>query len=668
MLLNPLKHAVLLVGIAAFILFTNLGGPRLWDRDEPRNAGCAREMLARLDLVVPWFNAELRTHKPVLLYWCIMAAYATFGVDEFTARLPSALAAVGSVLCVFLAGRRLFGAAAGLWAGIALATSLMFVVAGRAATPDSLLIFCTTLSLTIYIRGTFRPRFESTPLDTPPTAYNRPQLPHDEFSQPLSARDTLFPSHWPTVFLMYAVMGLGVLAKGPVGLILPTAVIGMFLLISRLPARGDDVRPWSFTRFLAMLAAPFEPVHFLKTCWSMRPFTALVAAAVVALPWYWAVGLATDGAFLRGFFFEHNLSRATSSMENHSGSILFYPLAILVGFFPWSIFALPLAIDTALHLRRRTNSNRLPPASTPSHLNPESRTLDPDFHAGYLFCVCWIGVYVILFSLARTKLPSYITPCYPALAMLVGNYIDRFSRQAAAVAGSWLVAAFACLSLVGVAIAAGIPLVAKEQLPGEEWLGLIGLIPLAGGVACVGLVLVRSFRSASGVLALTAVSFATLLFAVATDRIDHHQQNHRLLQAVFSRTSQPQLAAYKVLEPSWVFYGGHRIREFNAVTPHAPRQPAHEAAAFLANDPQAFLITTEQKATELTALLPPHIAILERIPYFLKRNQHLVLLGHRGPQEACSPLSANHNSWANQLDASAVHTPRVPSTAANNLR
>ena len=53
---------ILLVTITVF--FTNLGVPRLWDRDEPRNAGCAAEMLARNDWVVPIFNSQLRPHKP----------------------------------------------------------------------------------------------------------------------------------------------------------------------------------------------------------------------------------------------------------------------------------------------------------------------------------------------------------------------------------------------------------------------------------------------------------------------------------------------------------------------------------------------------------------------------------------------------------------------------
>ena len=164
-LLARLKQAGFVVVVAAFVMLTNLGGPRLWDRDEPRNAGCAREMLQRWDWVVPTFNAELRVHKPVLLYWGIMGSYLVFGVNEFAARLPSALAAIGSALCVYLMGRRLFGPRAGVWAGIALATSLCSCVAGRAATPDSLLVLCTCLAMTIFVCGTFRPRFETTPDD-----------------------------------------------------------------------------------------------------------------------------------------------------------------------------------------------------------------------------------------------------------------------------------------------------------------------------------------------------------------------------------------------------------------------------------------------------------------------------------------------------------------------
>src|SRR6056300_67173 len=100
-------HLAAISLIAGVVMFTNLGGPKLWDRDEPRNAGCAKEMLERGDWVTPVFNGELRSHKPVLLYWFMISAYQVFGVNEFSARLWSAIFALGTCYCTYGIGRRL---------------------------------------------------------------------------------------------------------------------------------------------------------------------------------------------------------------------------------------------------------------------------------------------------------------------------------------------------------------------------------------------------------------------------------------------------------------------------------------------------------------------------------------------------------------------------------
>src|SRR5215471_9683994 len=142
-----------------FVLFANLGAPALWDEDEPKNAECAREMLERGDWVVPRFNYELRTDKPVLIYWLMMGSYSLFGVNEFAARFPSALLAAGTCLLTYGIGRSLFRTAVGMWAGLILATTLMFTVAGRASTPDSTLIFFTTLAMLLFVVGVHK-RFE----------------------------------------------------------------------------------------------------------------------------------------------------------------------------------------------------------------------------------------------------------------------------------------------------------------------------------------------------------------------------------------------------------------------------------------------------------------------------------------------------------------------------
>ena len=285
------RNALLIVGIASLVFLTNLGGARLWDRDEPRNAGCAREMLERSDWVVPWFNDEIRTHKPVLLYWLMMASYSTFGISEFSARLPSALLATGTVSLTWWIARRQFDSTVAVWSAIILSTFVMFPVIARAATPDSTLIFFTAAAIVAFAH------FQS--------AANQQK------NSPFQ-----FPGFRQSLFI-YAMTGFAVLAKGPVGLVLPTAVTGLFCLIKRLPpvATGDRQR-------LRRLATAFHPRHFLATCWAMRPVTAIAMTLLIAGPWYVWVGWRTDGLWLAEFFGEHNFGRATRPMEGHGGSAL----------------------------------------------------------------------------------------------------------------------------------------------------------------------------------------------------------------------------------------------------------------------------------------------------------------------------------------------------------
>ncbi len=584
-------------------LFANLGGPRLWDRDEPRNAGCAREMLDRDDWVVPTFNGELRSHKPVLLYWCIMAVYRVLGVSEFAARLPSALWAMVTVGCTFAIGRRLFGTGAGAWAAVALSSSLLFAMAGRAATPDSVLIACTTLAITIYVLGTFQRVDTAAP---------------DSYSARVRERDW-FPQRRLTVAGMYAAMGLAVLAKGPVGVLLPCAVIGLFLLIMRLPAAV--VRPVNATSSMRTILR-FGPRHFLTTLWSMRPLTLIVVVTAVALPWYWAVGVATQGEFLRGFLLVHNVQRATSVMEGHDGNILFYPAAILVGFFPWSIFAVPLLLDLREQFRQEA---ALRPAN--------------------VLALCWIAVYVGLFSLPRTKLPSYITPCFPALALLTGHYVSRWSRQAAA--GRWLRVGLGCYALVGAAFAAALPLVARRYVTGEEWLGLIGLVPLGAGGLCLWLAARQKLRSTAAVFASSAVAFTTLIFAVGAQRVDGHQQSGVLLQAIRSSAVDPRIASYQILEPSWVFYSGRSItalprRQSGA---DALASPAGQVVQFLQTEPEGFVITPLEQARELGPNLPPGVVVLAEADRFLSK-QRLVVLGRPARPDGGEPSSTARHATA----------------------
>lgn len=593
-------HCGIILAVAAVVMFTNLGGTRLWDRDEPRNAGCAQEMMQRGDWVVPVFNAELRAHKPVLLYWFIMSAYDVFGVNEFAARFWSAALAVGTALATYGIGRRLFGADVGLWSGIILASSLMFVMAGRIATPDSVLIFFSTAALLVYVLGAF---------------------PGD---------GSYFPRRWTTVAAMYGLMGLAVLAKGPVGAVLPTAVIGMFLLIVRLSemARPAGLPVWRW--WVLRCLRPFAPWHFLRTCWSMRPLTAVAVVLAVAGPWYAWVGWRTDGEFLRVFLWDHNVGRAAHSLEGHAGGPWFYPVAILVGFFPWSVFAAPVIADVTALVRKKT----------------------PWATAG-LFAVCWIGVYVVLFSLAGTKLPSYVTPCYPALAILTACFIQHWTHGAAAGWRRWPAAVIVTLGGVGLVMLAAIPFAARQLLPGETPLAGVGLIPLTGALVAFFFQRRQCFPQAACSVAVTAVAFTTALFGWAAMRVDRHQQNHVLWAAINRAGGTPRIGAFGRLEPTWIFYGGRPIEELrlDAPLPESSRagtwkpKPCPPAAEFFGLGQDRFIITTDRCWDQLRAVLPPQAAVLAECPLFLRRER-LLLVGTSPPaaqtarteQQTAAPL------------------------------
>ena len=567
-LFRPGRDVVLLISVGALVFFANLGGPPLWDRDEPRNAGCAAEMMAANDWVVPTFNAELRTHKPILLYWLTIASYSVFGVNEFGARFASAVLGVGTVLLTFSIGRRLFDRDVGVWAGIILATTIMFGVASRAATPDSVLIFCVALSLWLFVRFAF---------------------PRDGDGSVEVGR---FPECWGHAVAIYAAMGLGVLAKGPAGLVVPTAVIGMYLLIVRLPAQECSTT-W-FGR-VGNALRPFAPLHFLKTCWAMRPLTAIASASIVALPWYIWVSLRTDGVWTREFLWTHNVSRATGVMEGHSGPpILFYVAAILIGFFPWSILTIPYGLRSYADLCSENQRLR----------------------RGTILMLCWVGVFVGLFSLASTKLPSYVTPCYPALAILAGRYVAGWCSSATFSTG-WLRVGFAHLIVIGALLAVALPLASHRFLPGLEWLAVIGLVPLIGGIACWGFAVRDQHRSATAALAGTAILFAVCLTSIIPSAIGQQQRYASMLELASKHSGT--VASFGHLEPTWVFYSGRPIREFQ-------NSDEAELAVFLHENPDSLVITTEsllQQAAGQGVLADA--TVVQATEYFL-RDHRLVLV------------------------------------------
>jgi 4-amino-4-deoxy-L-arabinose transferase-like glycosyltransferase len=138
---QPLKlaQAALILGVALVLNLAGNARTTLWDRDEPRYATCTREMRQSGDWINPTFNGEPRYHKPILIYWLMLAGTALGGDNPFGARLVSAVAGAATCVVVWAWGRRMFGPKVGLLGGLMLATAPIFVSESKLATTDATL-------------------------------------------------------------------------------------------------------------------------------------------------------------------------------------------------------------------------------------------------------------------------------------------------------------------------------------------------------------------------------------------------------------------------------------------------------------------------------------------------------------------------------------------------
>ncbi len=203
------RAALLLVALLGASLFLpGLGSRDLWNPDEPRYAEVAREMLASGQYLVPHLNGEVYTQKPPLQFWAMCAAsLVTGGINEVSARLPAALAAIGTLLLVFLLGERFFGRRAAWLAVAAFATCGKILWQGRIGQIDMLLTALVTLGVWFWARG---------------ETENRPGF------------------H----LLFFVAAGFATVAKGPVGLLPPLLAMLAYYAWMRDRAGLARLRPW----------------------------------------------------------------------------------------------------------------------------------------------------------------------------------------------------------------------------------------------------------------------------------------------------------------------------------------------------------------------------------------------------------------------------------------
>jgi 4-amino-4-deoxy-L-arabinose transferase-like glycosyltransferase len=278
---------------------------------------------------------------------------------------------------------------------------------------------------------------------------------------------------------------LAILTKGAIGVLFPGAVALVHLLaLGRLRAA---LRPGWIALGLPLVFG-------------------------IGFSWYLLLGLTQPGGFgfMRDLFLQHHVGRFTAPMQGHSGSPFFYVPVLIVGMLPWSPF-LPLALARA-----------------------DLRASDERARFLRMFALL-SGLVFVFFSTAATKLPNYLAPAFPGVALLVGELFGSTRTRDRAFAAS-LAASLSAALVLGLALAlvpllpARLPqLLGKlaEKLPGlAEPFGL-GAAPVLAALAlalaaAAAFVEYRALRleRAFAALALGFLSSYTILFQAVLPRVD----------------------------------------------------------------------------------------------------------------------------------------------------
>jgi 4-amino-4-deoxy-L-arabinose transferase-like glycosyltransferase len=156
----------------------------------------------------------------------------------------------------------------------------------------------------------------------------------------------------------------------------------------------------------------------------LRLFSGLILFLAITAPWFILVAQ-RNPEFLEFFFIHEHLQRFTQDAHSRTGPIYYFVPLLLIGILPW-VLQIPKALTQAWLERRR------------------------EFSSGWLL-VCWFVVIFAFFSVSRSKLPGYIIPIFPALALLIGNRLDRLLGQTNSMAIPWKLQTlgFALLGCIG---------------------------------------------------------------------------------------------------------------------------------------------------------------------------------------------------------------------------
>jgi 4-amino-4-deoxy-L-arabinose transferase-like glycosyltransferase len=186
---------------------------------------------------------------------------------------------------------------------------------------------------------------------------------------------------------IYFFTGLATLAKGPVAPFLASLIIVAFALLRR------------------------EWVIIRRSFW----WPGILLYFAMVLPWFVAVQH-QNPTFFREFFLEHNLERFATDRYQHSQPFWYYLMVVILGMMPWTVIAIRALVDgiqtSVAEWRLRHSTTGTPKVNRPGDAFPE-------------FLVLWAAIPIFFFSFSKSKLPGYILPSIPPIAILTGDFLFR---------------------------------------------------------------------------------------------------------------------------------------------------------------------------------------------------------------------------------------------------
>jgi 4-amino-4-deoxy-L-arabinose transferase-like glycosyltransferase len=461
-----LRASLLVVLVASMAFLPGFASMPPTDRDEGRYVMATKQMMETGDYIDIRNQDQPRYKQPAGIYWLQATAAQVFGDGAASPigiyRLPSLTGAVLAGLLTVWAFLPLAGRQAALLGALLLSGTILLGVEARIAKTDAVLLATTLLALGVLLRAR---------LD--PAALRASRL------------------RW----LFWVALGVSAMIKGPITLLVVLAAAIALSVQARSP------------RWLLAL----------------QPGAGILVTLGLALPWYIAIAIVSDGAFFATALGWNALGKVTEVHQGHGGPPGFYLALLWFTFWPASPFLLA-SLGWIWAARGRREVQML---------------------------LCLIIPIWIIFEIVATKLPHYVLPTYPALAVLValalldmqGMVRGWWSRLAAQ--GFWVLPAI--LGVAGV----GAFIWFEGRVP---WIGAILMI-LATAIGVLATAVSHRSAAAAVPVAVGAALVAWLGTYPMLAQANTIWLSRSMAEAARSlaHCANPQMASAGYREPSLVF-------------------------------------------------------------------------------------------------------------------